>query len=142
MLHHSTPENPINTSEDPNVGEPVGDEEAYGDEPDEPGMSDEDGEGEAHNDEKVKIWKPPTLEAAQAAHAKIKAIICPLWDTGNGYKDPGLNLLLWSWLESMQQLLWAYIDVKSPFYKKWMVASLDIACAAEKGLWFISKQGI
>ena len=39
----------------------------------------------------------------------------------------------------MQQLLWAYIDVKSPFYKKWMAASLDIARAAEKGLWFARR---
>jgi hypothetical protein len=139
MLPHSTFEDPMDTSKDPNIGENVEDEEAYGDEPDEPGMSDEDGEGEAHNDAKEKRWEPPTLKAAQAAHAKIKAIIHPLHDTGHGYKDPGLDLLLRSRLESMQQFLWAYIDVKSPFFKKWMAASLDIARTAERGLWFARR---
>jgi hypothetical protein len=94
MFHHNTFEDPVNTSSYLYVGEPVGDKEAYGDEPDEPGMSDKDGEGEAHDDEKEKAWKLPTLKAAQAAHAKIKAIICPPQDTGNGYKNSGLNLLL------------------------------------------------
>jgi hypothetical protein len=62
MLHHSTFEDPINTSEHLNVGESVGDKEAY--EPDEPGISDEDGEEEADNDKKNKRWEPPALEAA------------------------------------------------------------------------------
>jgi hypothetical protein len=72
----------------------VDDEETYGDEPDEPVMSDEDGEGEEHSDQKEMRWKSPTLEAVQTAHPKIKAIIHPLQNTGNGYKDPGLDLLL------------------------------------------------
>jgi hypothetical protein len=38
MLPHSTFEDPMDTSKDPNIGENVEDEEAYGDEPDEPGM--------------------------------------------------------------------------------------------------------
>lgn len=100
MLPHSTFKDPMDTSKDPNIGENVEDEEAYGDEPDEPGMSDEDGEGEAHDNAKEKRWEPPTLKAAQAAHAKIKAIIHPPRDTGNGYKC--LDLLLQSQLESMQ----------------------------------------
>ena len=119
--------------------EPVSNEEAYQDEPEGPGASDKDREGEAHGDEKEKRWKPPTLEATQAAHANIKAIIRPPWDTGGGYKDPGLDLLLRSRLESMQRFLWAYINVKSPFHKKWTMASLDIAHTAEKGLWFARR---
>jgi hypothetical protein len=114
----------------------VANPETYGDETDEPGMSDEDGEGEAHGDQKEMRWKPPTLEAAQTAHGKIKAIIHLPQDTGSGYKDPGLDLLLQSRLESMQWFLWAYIEVKSPFYHRWMAASLDIARTVEKGLWF------
>ena len=98
VLHHSIFEDQIDTGDDPNVGEHVDDEETYGDEPDEPGMSDKDEEGEAHSDQKEMRWKPPTLEAAQTAHAKIKAIIHPPWNTGKGYKDPGLDLLLRSWL--------------------------------------------
>jgi hypothetical protein len=131
VLHHSVFEDQMDTDDDPNVGEHVDHEETYGDEPDEHGMSDEDGEGEAHSDQKEMRWKPPTLEAAQTAHAKIKAIIHPPQNTGKGCKDLGLYLLLQSWLGSMQQFLWAYIDVKSPFYNKWMATSLDIAHMAE-----------
>ena len=133
MLHHNLFEDQMDTDNNPNVGEH---EETYRDKPDEPGMSDKDGEGEAHSDQKEMRWKPPTLKAVQTAHTKIKAIIHPPQNTGKGYKDPGLDLLLQSWLKSMQQFLWAYIDVKSPFYNKWMAALLDMAHTAEKGLWF------
>jgi hypothetical protein len=37
----------------------------------------------------------------------------------------------------MQRFLWAYIDVNSPYFNKWMAASLDVALLAEKGLWFV-----
>ena len=80
----------------------------------------------------------PAHEATQAVHANIKVIVHPLWDTWGGYKDPGLDLLYFCevGLKPMQQFLLAYINIKSPFCRKWMVASLDIVCTAEKGLWF------
>jgi hypothetical protein len=77
-LCHNTHKDPINTIKDPKVGKPMSNKEAYGDKPDKPGISDKDREGEVHNNEKEKVWKLPTLEATQAAHTRIKAIIYPL----------------------------------------------------------------
>jgi len=50
------------------VRESMEDEEDNGDAPDEVGISDEDGHNEAHNDQKDQQWKPPTIDAAHAAH--------------------------------------------------------------------------
>jgi len=57
-------------------------------------QSDEEGEGEAENDKKNTRWKPPTVAAAKIAHDRIKHILRPLRNTGKGYKDPNLDLLI------------------------------------------------
>jgi hypothetical protein len=72
------------TNLDLDLGEPTEDQNVYGDEP---GMSNEEGNGQAHDDKKEVRWKP-TVAAAKMAHAALKNIICPRRNTGNSYKDP------------------------------------------------------
>ena len=103
---------------------------------DEPG-----GEAEAEcvqraNEEKDMQWSPPTVEAVKEGHKKIKDLIHPPQNTGKGYKDPKLDLVLRSRLEAMMRFMWAYINSKSPCYDKWEAASLDTAWAAERGPYF------
>jgi len=105
-------------------------------EPDKARMSDQEGDGEVQDDQQDQRWKPPCIEAVKAAHTRLKDILHLLRKTGNGYKDPKLDLLLRSWLEAMQHFLWAYINPESCFHNKWMAASLDMACALERGVWF------
>ena len=99
-------------------------------------QSHEEGEGEAEDDEKNTRWKPPTVVAAKITHDKIKCIFQPPRNTGKGYKDPSLDLLIQGWLEAMMWFLWAYTNPASKVYNHWSVASLETACAMEHGPWF------
>jgi len=101
-----------------------------------PGTSDQEGHGRAQDDKKDHRWKPPSIEAAKVVHMKIKDILHPKRQTGHGYKNPKLDLLLRSQLKAMQCFLWTYINPESHFYNKWMAASLDTAQGSGWGVWF------
>lgn len=70
---------------------------------------------------------PPDLEAAGRAYADIKKLIKPPRDTGVGYKDPNLDLVLRGRLELMKMFLWQYLDGSA---QGWIAASLKMAHAA------------
>jgi hypothetical protein len=59
-------------------------------------------EGDAQADILDKRSPPPTVAAAQEAYKKLKNIIRPLRNTGNGYKNPNLDLLTRGRLEGMK----------------------------------------
>jgi len=59
-------------------------------------------------------------------------LLKPPQDTGAGYKDPNLDLVLQGHLELMRIFLWQFISGGS---SGWMAASLTVACAAECGPW-------
>ena len=101
--------------------------------------SDSEGVGDAQDDEKQKIWIPPSIDAARAAHAQLDEILNPRRKSGKGHKDPGLDLLLRSRLEAMKRFLWNYTNTASRFYEKWIAASIDTARASEKGPWFARR---
>ncbi|KAG2033109.1 hypothetical protein BDR03DRAFT_1014657 [Suillus americanus] len=76
---------------------------------------------------------PPTVGKAKLALVDLKLILRPP-QSGPGYKDPKLDLLLCTHLERMQMFLWTYTDSanKNP---GWMAASLKTAHAYQKGPW-------
>jgi len=98
--------------------------------------SNHEGEGEAQDNLRSTRWMAPTIINAKKAHEKIKGILKPPRTTGNGHKDPGLDLLLRSRLEGMSHFLWAYINPNSKTYNKWSASSLLTATALERGPWF------
>ncbi|KDQ19532.1 hypothetical protein BOTBODRAFT_28110 [Botryobasidium botryosum FD-172 SS1] len=75
----------------------------------------------------------PTIDTAKQALADIKHILKPPRDSGPGYKDPGLDLLLRSRLEKMRMFLWFYINHKDGL--GWTAASKKAAEAPERGEW-------
>lgn len=103
------------------------------------GESDSEGVGNVQDDEKNKLWLPPSIEAAHAAHTRLDAILNPRRNTGAGHKDPSLDLFLRSRLEGMKRFLWNYTNPRSRFYEKWIAASVDTATASEKGPWFARR---
>lgn len=58
------------------------------------GESDSEGAGNVQDVKKHKIWVPPSLETANAAHRQLDAILNPRRNSGNGHKDLNLDLLL------------------------------------------------
>jgi hypothetical protein len=133
--HAETPtaeSNSLSQASPPMDLEESDDESNAGDE----GKSDSEGVGDAQDDERQKIWIPPSIEAALAAHAQLDEIINPRRNNGKGHKDPNLDLLLRSHLEGMKRFLWNYTNTASRFYRKWIAASVDTARASEKGPWF------
>jgi len=98
--------------------------------------SDEEDEGDAQDDTRQARWQPPTVVAAKIAYEKIKLILRPPRATGNGYKDPKLDLLSRQRLEAMKQFLWVYCNPESKTYNFWTASSLATATALEKGPWF------
>ena len=56
----------METNLDLDLGEPIEDQNVYGDEPNEPGISDEEGDGQAYDDEKEVRWKPSVFKAGKA----------------------------------------------------------------------------
>jgi len=101
--------------------------------------SNHEGEGEAQDNLRSIRWMAPTIINAKKAHKKIKGILKPLRTTGNGHKDPGLDLLLRSHLEGMSHFLWAYINPNSKTYNKWLASSLLTATALQRGPWFARR---
>jgi hypothetical protein len=91
---------------------------------------------ETLDDTKKGYWPAPTVVSAKVAYDRIKKILRPPRDTGNGYKDPKLDLLLRSRLEAMKQMLWCYVNPESRTYDKWTASSLETATMFEKGPWF------
>lgn len=80
----------------------------------------------------------PTVEEAALALVDLKLFLCPPRDSGAGYKDPNLDLLLRSRLERLQMFLWNYTDPKHKGHG-WMAASLETAHAFEKGPWLAGR---
>jgi transposase len=117
----------------------AGDEDSDDDDDDLDAQSDQDGEGQAQDDERDKRWLPPTITVAKDAHSLIRNIIRPPRNTGKGYKDPKIDLLLRSRLEAMMRFLWAYTNPTSKVYNKWTAASLETAAAMERGPWFARR---
>lgn len=101
--------------------------------------SDDEGPGNAQDDEENRLWHPPSLDSALVAHEKIKRLLFPHRTTGPGYKNPNLNPLFASRLRGMRQFLWSYIDVASPFHEKWIPASLSTAKSLERGPWYAQR---
>jgi hypothetical protein len=77
---------------------------------------------------------PPSIDDAKKALVDLTQLLRPRRETGAGYKDPGLDLLLRSWLERMKMFLWHYTDT-SKGRVGWMEASLQTAHAFQKGPW-------
>jgi hypothetical protein len=74
--HAETPmaeSNSLSQASPPMDLEESDDESNAGDE----GKSDSEGVGDAQDDERQKIWIPPSIEAALAAHAQLDEIINP-----------------------------------------------------------------
>jgi len=82
---------------------------------------------------------PPTLDEARSALDGIKKILKPPRDSGAGYKDANLDLLLRGQVEMMRMLLVAYMDRLSRPGKLphgvWGATSLEVAEMAERGPW-------
>jgi hypothetical protein len=85
--------------------------------------------------EKGFFERPPSIDAAKLALAAIKLVLKPHRDTGAGYKDPQIDLLMWGHLDLMKLFLWQYIDSDDG----WIASSLQVAHAAERGPW-LAKQ--
>ena len=126
----------VTDEQDPVILSPENQNDDDNDGDDDDTRSDEEGEGGAQDDKKSTRWMPPTVELSKVAYERIKRILRPPRLTGNGYKDPGLDLLLRSQLEAMMRFLWAYINPQSKSFDKWSAASLEMAKAVEWGLWF------
>lgn len=76
---------------------------------------------------------PPTVDEVALALEDIKKILNPPRRTGRGYKDPELDLLFRSRLESMQQFMWTYINPNSGATGHWQASSLKTADNLRKG---------
>jgi len=85
--------------------------------------------------EKGVFEPPPSVDAARSALEAIKLVLKPRRDTGAGYKDPHIDLLMRGRLDLMKLLLWRYIDSDDG----WIASSLQVAHAAERGPW-LAKQ--
>ena len=85
--------------------------------------------------EKGLFEPPPTIDVAKLALADIKRVLKPHRDTGAGYKDPKIDLLLRGRLDLMKLFLWQYISTNNG----WIASSLHVAHAAERGPW-LAKQ--
>ncbi len=125
--------------EDIEVGEKEAEDDRDLSENEDRDQSDREGDGGAQDDTKKKLWECPTVVQAKIAYGRIKLILHPPRNTGKGYKDPKLDLLLRGRLEGMKQFLWTYINPESRSYNKWMAASLEMAMAFEKGPWFARR---
>ena len=129
----------VTDEQDPVIPSPENQNDDDNDGDDDNTRSDEEGEGCAQDDEKSTRWMPPTVELSKVAYERIKRILRPPRLTGNGDKDPGLDLLLRSRLEAMMRFLWAYINPQSKSFDKWSAVSLEMAKAVERGLWFARR---
>jgi len=82
---------------------------------------------------------PPTLDEAKSALVHLKNILKPPRDSGAGYKDARLDLLLRGRLELMQMFLATYIrrvlDPADMLGGKWGTTSLEVAEMAKRGPW-------
>src|SRR5882724_9473081 len=74
---------------------------------------------------------PPTLDEAKSALDVIKNALRPQRDTGAGYKDVKLDLLLWGQLKLMKMLLIKYVyHLSRPGTLQddvWGVTALEVA---------------
>ena len=73
----------------------------------------------------------PNIEAVQLVLAYIKLVLKPWRDTGAGYKDLKIDLILCGRLNLMKLFLWHYVDLKDG----WIASLLQVAHAAERGPW-------
>jgi len=78
---------------------------------------------------------PPSLEDALAALKAIKLVLKPRRECGIGSKDPRIDLLLRGRLDLMKMFLWHFFDSTDG----WIVSSLAVAHAAERGPWLARK---
>jgi hypothetical protein len=126
----------VDDSDNVMVAEKVTEDDGDLSENEDRGESDEEDEGDSQDNTMGSRWQPPTVVAAKVAHERIKLILRPPRDTGKGYKDPKLDLLLRERLEAMKQFLLVYSNPKSKTYNIWTAASLETAMAMGKGPWF------
>ncbi|KAJ8691909.1 hypothetical protein PTI98_011428 [Pleurotus ostreatus] len=94
----------------------------------------------------INARHPPSIAEAKSALADIKKILRPPHKTGNGYKDPVLDVLTQTRIEQMKMLLWIYTDESALNSLKigrggsrWTAASLHVAHTSEKGPWAAHK---
>jgi hypothetical protein len=67
----------------------------------------------------------PTIAEAEATFGDIKKILKPPCRKGTGYDHHGLDELMHSCIEAMQQFLWKYITGNNT--GRWILASLETA---------------
>src|SRR5882724_1667492 len=81
----------------------------------------------------------PTLDEAKSALDVIKNVLRPWRDTGAGYKDVKLDLLLQGQLKLMKMLLIKYVDHLSrpgtPQADVWGATALEVVKMAVWGAW-------
>ena len=82
--------------------------------------------------QRVYIVAPP-IEEVRSAHSDLKNILKPQRVIAKGYKDPEFDELFKSWLLSMKQFMWTYINPDSKLKGRWTAASLAMANNLEKG---------
>jgi hypothetical protein len=75
---------------------------------------------------------------ATSALVDLKLILRPPQNSGGGYKDPKLDLLLQSHLEKMQMFFWNYTDPANKT-RGWQAASLKTAQAFQKTAWLVKR---
>ncbi|KIJ09520.1 hypothetical protein PAXINDRAFT_87353, partial [Paxillus involutus ATCC 200175] len=94
------------------------------------------GDSNTQRDYSWEVRKPPTVESARRALHDLKLILKPPRESGRGFKDPQLPLVLRTRLEWMKSFLWIYVDDPAPCSKSkdtgsdkshWSSASLQAA---------------